>query len=40
VTLDISGPSLSEIYEVTRKAYERAREIFDDPQVRSEPSTL
>tara|TARA_R100000027_G_scaffold32582_1_gene23873 strand:- start:13601 stop:16747 length:3147 start_codon:yes stop_codon:yes gene_type:complete len=40
VNLDISGPSLSEIYEIADKAYRRAQEIFDGPQINSEPSAL
>jgi len=40
VNLDISGPSLSEIYKVADAAYRRAQEIFDGPQINSEPSAL
>lgn len=40
VNLDISGPSLSEIYAVATAAYRRADEIFDDPRIQARPSTL
>ena len=40
VNLDISGPSLDSIYEVALKAYRRAREVFDRPRIRANPSTL
>jgi multidrug efflux pump subunit AcrB len=40
VNLDISGADLSEIYTVADAAYRRAYEVFDSPQVNSEPSAL
>lgn len=40
INLDISGPSLSTIYEVAGRAERRAREVFDKPRVRSDPSSL
>ena len=40
VNLDISGPFLSEIYEVATAAYSRAEAIFDDPRIQARPSTL
>lgn len=40
INLDISGPSLPIIYEVATKAEQRAHEVFDNPRVRSEPSSL
>ncbi|MEX0957752.1 MAG: efflux RND transporter permease subunit [Burkholderiales bacterium] len=40
VNLDIAGPELAAIYDVALAAYLRAREVFDDPQVRPDPPTL
>lgn len=40
VNLDIAGPDLAGIYSVANAAYRRAFEIFDNPQVNSEPSAL
>ncbi len=40
VNLDISGADLSEIYAVADSAYRRAYDVFDSPQVNSEPSAL
>lgn len=40
INLDISGPSLATIYEVASRAERRAREVFDKPRVRSDPSSL
>ena len=40
VNLDISGPSLADVYQVANAAYIRAEEIFDNPRVRATPSTL
>jgi len=40
INLDISGPSLPTIYEVAGRAERRAREVFDKPRVRSDPSSL
>ncbi|MBC2602358.1 efflux RND transporter permease subunit [Puniceicoccus vermicola] len=40
VNLDISGPGLAEIYAVAEAAYRRAQEIFEGPEVNSEPSAL
>ncbi|TNF98274.1 MAG: efflux RND transporter permease subunit, partial [Gammaproteobacteria bacterium] len=40
VNLDISGPSLSEIYDVALLADVRAKEVFNRPRVRANPSTL
>ncbi|GMG87321.1 efflux RND transporter permease subunit [Biformimicrobium ophioploci] len=40
VSLDISGPDLAKLYEVARKAYDRAREIFESPSIQTEPSSL
>ena len=37
LALDIYGPELTGIYEVGLKAFRRAKEIFVDPQVRTEP---
>jgi len=40
VSLDISGPQLNEIYNVARLTDSRAKEVFDRPRVRANPSTL
>ena len=41
VNLDISGSSLSDIYDVASAAYQRAEEVFDSPpRLRADPSTL
>ena len=40
VSLDISGPSLEEIYKVASLVDQRAKEVFDKPRVRANPSTL
>lgn len=40
VNLDISGPRLDDIYKVANAAYARANEVFDNPRVRAQPSTL
>jgi multidrug efflux pump subunit AcrB len=40
VNLDISGPSLNEIYDVALQADVRAKEVFNRPRVRANPSTL
>ncbi|MDX1648426.1 MAG: efflux RND transporter permease subunit [Myxococcota bacterium] len=40
VDLDVSGPRLGAVYEVARAAYGRAQEVFDDPRIQAEPSTL
>ena len=40
VNLDISGPSLGEIYAVATAAYRRAEEIFDHPRIQARPPTL
>jgi len=41
VNLDISGPSLVDVYAVASAAYRRAGEIFQpDPRIRAEPPTL
>ncbi|MEM7191824.1 MAG: efflux RND transporter permease subunit, partial [Pseudomonadota bacterium] len=40
VSLDISGPSLEEVYSVAARAYRRAGEIFDNPRIQADPATL
>ena len=40
INLDISAGSLERLFEVGNVAYESAREIFDNPQVRLQPSSL
>jgi multidrug efflux pump subunit AcrB len=40
VALDISGPNLAELYATAEAAYRAAGELFDSPQLNSEPSSL
>jgi multidrug efflux pump subunit AcrB len=40
VNLDIAGPELGVIYEVALAAYRRAQEVFENPRIRANPSTL
>jgi len=40
INLDISGPDLATIYDVAQTAYTRAGEVFDNPRIQSQPSSL
>lgn len=40
INLDISGPDLSQLYDVALLAYRRAGELFDNPRIQSTPSSL
>ncbi|MGC3875051.1 efflux RND transporter permease subunit [Halomonas sp. GXIMD04776] len=40
INLDISGADLATIYQAAEAAYRRAEEIFDDPRIQTEPSSL
>jgi multidrug efflux pump subunit AcrB len=40
INLDIAGPRLADIYEVALAAYRRAGEVFDNPRIQSQPSSL
>lgn len=40
INLDISGPSQQTIYDVAGKAEARAKEVFDNPRIRSTPRSL
>lgn len=40
VNLDITGPSLEQIYDVARTALRRAEAVFDNPQIGSSPRAL
>ncbi len=40
INLDISGPDLASIYGVAEAAYQRAGEVFDNPRIQSQPSSL
>ncbi|WP_066963869.1 efflux RND transporter permease subunit [Microbulbifer sp. Q7] len=40
VNLDISGANLADLYQVARTAYDRAREIFDNPNIQTQPPSL
>jgi multidrug efflux pump subunit AcrB len=40
INLDISGPDLGDIYRVAQAADARAAEVFDNPRIQSQPSSL
>lgn len=40
VNLNISGPDLASLYRVAQAAYDRAGEIFHNPRIQSQPSSL
>jgi len=40
INLDISGPDLQRIYQVAAQTESRARAVFDQPRIRSRPSSL
>ncbi|NHN36334.1 efflux RND transporter permease subunit [Pseudomaricurvus alcaniphilus] len=40
INLDISGPDLAAIYQVAQAAYLRAGEVFDNPRIQTNPSSL
>ncbi|QCF24828.1 efflux RND transporter permease subunit [Hydrocarboniclastica marina] len=40
INLDISGAELAPVYDAANAAYRRAEEIFDNPRIQSQPSTL
>jgi multidrug efflux pump subunit AcrB len=40
INLDIAGTELGEIYAVAQAAYRRAGQVFDNPRIRSQPSSL
>jgi multidrug efflux pump subunit AcrB len=40
INLDISGPSLAVIYDVALATYRRAQEVFGNPRIQSNPSSL
>jgi multidrug efflux pump subunit AcrB len=40
INLDIAGPNLATIYDVALAAYRRAEEVFDNPRIQSQPSSL
>jgi multidrug efflux pump subunit AcrB len=40
INLDIAGSDLAAIYEVALSAYRRASEVFDNPRIQSQPSSL
>jgi multidrug efflux pump subunit AcrB len=40
VNLNIAGANLDELYDVAKAAYRRAEEIFDDPEIDSNPRSL
>lgn len=40
VNLDIAGPELAELYTTADAALRRARSLFDNPQISSQPSSL
>ena len=40
INIDISGADLATIYTAAEAIYDRANEVFDDPQILAQPSTL
>lgn len=40
VNLDIAGPDLASLYATAENAYRRAEQLFDNPQIQSDPSSL
>ncbi|WP_213999377.1 efflux RND transporter permease subunit [Arsukibacterium sp.] len=40
VALDISGPELADLYQTAEAAYLAAEQLFDNPQLNSDPSSL
>ena len=40
INLDIAGPDLAAIYEVAQAAYRRAGEVFDNPRIQTQPTSL
>lgn len=40
INLDIGGANLQDIYDVALAAYRRAGEVFDNPRIQSQPSSL
>jgi multidrug efflux pump subunit AcrB len=40
INLDIAGPDLDALFRVARLAEDRANEIFDNPRIQSQPSSL
>lgn len=40
INLDIAGADLARIYSVAQAAYQRASEVFDNPRIQSQPSSL
>ncbi len=40
INLDVSGPSLSVIYDAALAAYRRAEDVFQNPRIQSSPSSL
>ncbi len=40
INLDISGPDLESIYQVAQDAYRRAGEVFENPRIQTNPSSL
>lgn len=40
INLDVSGPRLAEIYRVASAAYRRAGEVFENPRIQTNPSSL
>jgi multidrug efflux pump subunit AcrB len=40
INLDFSGPELEPIYAAATAAYNRTKEVFDNPRIRANPATL
>jgi multidrug efflux pump subunit AcrB len=40
INLDVSGPTLPQLYDAALTAYRRAKVVFDNPSIRADPPTL
>ncbi|GAA0813166.1 efflux RND transporter permease subunit [Colwellia asteriadis] len=40
VAVDISGPNLVELYQAAEAVYQQAEQVFDNPQINSDPGSL
>lgn len=40
INIDISGPKLSSLFRVAQAAYTRAQQVFDEPMIKTTPSSL
>ncbi len=40
VNIDVAGNDLAAVYDAANAAYDRSREVFDDPRIQANPSSL